>query len=102
MEKRFVFYFLEKEKKKEKKKKKKTILLLILIILFYYLFIGLKTGMYYLRTKPAVDAIKFTIDQTQIASIVPSKGLLSEQNDLEQQKLLCSLENKDACVMCSS
>jgi ribonucleoside-diphosphate reductase alpha chain len=24
---------------------------------------GLKTGMYYLRTKPAVDAIKFTVDQ---------------------------------------
>jgi ribonucleotide reductase alpha subunit len=23
---------------------------------------GLKTGMYYLRTKPAVDAIKFTIN----------------------------------------
>ncbi len=23
---------------------------------------GLKTGMYYLRTKPSMDAIKFTID----------------------------------------
>jgi ribonucleoside-diphosphate reductase subunit M1 len=23
---------------------------------------GLKTGMYYLRTKPSTDAIKFTID----------------------------------------
>jgi len=23
---------------------------------------GLKTGMYYLRTKPATDAIKFTVD----------------------------------------
>ena len=23
---------------------------------------GLKTGMYYLRTKPAADAIKFTLD----------------------------------------
>jgi ribonucleoside-diphosphate reductase subunit M1 len=27
---------------------------------------GLKTGMYYLRTKPAVDAVKFTVDPTLI------------------------------------
>ncbi|MBT8210715.1 MAG: ribonucleoside-diphosphate reductase subunit alpha, partial [Eudoraea sp.] len=26
---------------------------------------GLKTGMYYLRTKAAVDAIKFTLDNTK-------------------------------------
>jgi ribonucleoside-diphosphate reductase subunit M1 len=25
---------------------------------------GLKTGMYYLRTKPSADAIKFTVDPT--------------------------------------
>lgn len=30
---------------------------------------GLKTGMYYLRTKPAVDAIKFTIDPNLIKKI---------------------------------
>lgn len=28
--------------------------------------LGLKTGMYYLRTKPAVDAIKFTVDQEML------------------------------------
>ena len=28
---------------------------------------GLKTGMYYLRTKPAADAIKFTVDQTSLS-----------------------------------
>ena len=27
---------------------------------------GLKTGMYYLRTKSAVDAIKFTVDQKAV------------------------------------
>ena len=27
---------------------------------------GLKTGMYYLRTKPAVNAIQFTVDKTKI------------------------------------
>ena len=31
---------------------------------FYAWKKGLKTGMYYLRTKAATDAIKFTVDQT--------------------------------------
>ncbi|CAG8524614.1 9353_t:CDS:10 [Paraglomus brasilianum] len=30
---------------------------------------GLKTGMYYLRTKPAADAIKFTVDQTSLKEL---------------------------------
>ncbi len=30
---------------------------------FYTWENGLKTGMYYLRTKPASDAIKFTLDK---------------------------------------
>ena len=30
---------------------------------FYAWKSGLKTGMYYLRTRPAVDAIAFTVDQ---------------------------------------
>jgi ribonucleotide reductase alpha subunit len=33
---------------------------------FYAWKKGLKTGMYYLRTKPAVDAIKFTVDQEML------------------------------------
>ena len=32
---------------------------------FYGWKSGLKTGMYYLRTKAAVDAIKFTLDNTK-------------------------------------
>ena len=32
---------------------------------FYAWKSGLKTGMYYLRTKAAVDAIKFTLDNTK-------------------------------------
>jgi ribonucleoside-diphosphate reductase alpha chain len=32
---------------------------------FYAWKSGLKTGMYYLRTKAAVDAIKFTLDNTR-------------------------------------
>jgi ribonucleoside-diphosphate reductase alpha chain len=34
---------------------------------FYAWKSGLKTGMYYLRTKSAVDAIKFTLDNTKVA-----------------------------------
>lgn len=33
---------------------------------FYAWKKGLKTGQYYLRIRPAVDAIKFTVDQTAI------------------------------------
>lgn len=34
---------------------------------FYAWKRGLKTGMYYLRTRPKADAIKFTVDQEQLA-----------------------------------
>ena len=34
---------------------------------------GLKTGMYYLRTKAATDAIKFTVDKDVIAKAVSLK-----------------------------
>ena len=37
---------------------------------FYAWKSGLKTGMYYLRTKSAVDAIKFTIDNTKKEEVV--------------------------------
>ena len=62
---------------------------------------GLKTGMYYLRTKAATDAIKFTVDQA-ISS--EPEALVSEDGDMtleEQAALACSLENPDSCEMCS-
>jgi ribonucleoside-diphosphate reductase subunit M1 len=34
---------------------------------FYAWKKGLKTGMYYLRTRPKVDAIQFTVDQAALA-----------------------------------
>lgn len=49
---------------------------------------GLKTGMYYLRTRPAADAIKFTVDN--------SDPIMS--NDIIPAS--CSLDNND-CVSCS-
>lgn len=132
---------------------------------------GLKTGMYYLRTRPAAQAIQFTVDQsvlkdakkqqtnsaavepptirstgateplTAVAANSESKPAVSNSistssdistisldaltlddstrhkaeadpefadalkrkhlRELEDAKLQCSLENKDACVMCS-
>jgi len=56
---------------------------------------GLKTGMYYLRTKAATDAIKFTIDKAVAEK--PAEELIEEQ----QAAIACSLDNPDACEMCS-
>ena len=56
---------------------------------------GLKTGMYYLRTKAATDAIKFTIDKSVVEE--PSSKTVEEQ----QAQIACSLENPDSCEMCS-
>jgi len=38
---------------------------------FYAWKNGLKTGMYYLRSRPAVDAIKFTLD---VEALLESAG----------------------------
>ncbi|KAJ2841496.1 ribonucleotide-diphosphate reductase subunit rnr1 [Coemansia erecta] len=73
---------------------------------------GLKTGMYYLRTKPATDAIKFTVDAEMIGLSVkkaagkggdPKKDdeKMDQLDDEEQARLQCSIENPDACMMCS-
>lgn len=74
---------------------------------FYAWKQGLKTGMYYLRTKPAVDAIKFTVDQsvTGLSRTPSSVGGGSSEDQVDEQKMaemVCSLENKEACMMCSS
>lgn len=54
--------------------------------------LGLKTGMYYLRTRPAVDAIKFTIKETAAVKSMAQ----------QQEALMCSLDNPEACVSCGS
>ena len=48
---------------------------------------GLKTGMYYLRTKAAVDAIKFTVDTQMLSG---------------QSQAACSLDNPEECLACGS
>ena len=56
---------------------------------------GLKTGMYYLRTKAATDAIKFTVEKT-IATEPASLDV-----ETQQAEIACSLDNPENCEMCS-
>ena len=81
---------------------------------FYAWKKGLKTGMYYLRTKAAADAIKFTVDQGALAN--PAVQVLGNEDQLlvergqthvlsyeeQQAQLSCSLDNPDACEACGS
>lgn len=55
---------------------------------------GLKTGLYYLRTKAATDAIKFTIVKDEKKSI--------EEKEKEQVAIQCSIDSKDDCEVCGS
>ena len=61
--------------------------------------IGLKTGMYYLRTKAAVDAIKFTIDKKYKVEDDTAKA---PELTHEEEVAMCSIENGDDCDMCGS
>ena len=46
---------------------------------FYAWKSGLKTGMYYLRTKSAVDAIKFTLDKKAKKEPIPKKAIVKDE-----------------------
>jgi ribonucleotide reductase alpha subunit len=50
---------------------------------FYAWKLGLKTGMYYLRTRPKADAIQFTVDQSALKSTVAAE-------DEEEECVMCS------------
>jgi ribonucleoside-diphosphate reductase alpha chain len=63
---------------------------------------GLKTGMYYLRTKAARDAIKFTVTKKEEVAapiVVKQEDITKEQREAE---IACSLDNPDACEACGS
>ncbi|MBC7390541.1 MAG: ribonucleoside-diphosphate reductase subunit alpha [Opitutaceae bacterium] len=64
---------------------------------FYAWKLGLKTGMYYLRTKAAADAIKFTVEKQADVALQPM--VLKEQNASD---MACSLDNPEACEACGS
>ncbi len=100
---------------------------------FYAWKKGLKTGMYYLRTRAAADAIKFTVDQQAlkrkasqkaVAAAADKENVAAVNNvavptavdraaaaakmdaDMEKERqmaaMVCSLANKDECLMCGS
>jgi len=70
---------------------------------------GLKTGMYYLRTKAATDAIKFTVDKkyksnpANSATTTVTAVTVEEVAAMtpEQQTAACSIENGPDCESCS-
>lgn len=94
---------------------------------FYAWEKGLKTGMYYLRTKPAASAIKFTVDKqyemtphtagaevvmTTTTATTASITSTPVQNDVSTHyvnpdadagdQISCSLDNPEGCLMCGS
>src|SRR5687768_14622807 len=98
---------------------------------FYAWKKGLKTGMYYLRSTAAADAIKFTLDKTAMqtpfveaaATVVAEPAMATvatvtketqqslqyqqpsaSAEDYEQKRadMACSLDNPDACEACGS
>merc|ERR1719443_1278627 len=65
--------------------------------------LGLKTGLYYLRTKAATDAIKFAVDvDTQRRASQVSVAGGAEAAEKKAIDALKSAEPKYACVGCSS
>merc|ERR1719163_2595239 len=71
---------------------------------FYAWQLGLKTGMYYLRTKAAVDAIKFTVevDKVNRASLQSSASRPSTAATPKAIETLKAAEPKSACLNCSA
>ncbi|MFD1000220.1 ribonucleoside-diphosphate reductase subunit alpha [Ohtaekwangia kribbensis] len=94
---------------------------------FYAWKKGLKTGMYYLRTNAAADAIKFTLDKSalqqpaateatanaeqHVTVAEPVAVIVGQTSDAQQTTLqyeqkmsdmMCSLDNPDACEACGS
>jgi len=84
---------------------------------FYAWKLGLKTGMYYLRTKAAADAIKFTVEKQaepaleQTNEVNPTEmqygqyaatAAASFTDEQNRSDMACSLDNPDACEACGS
>lgn len=95
---------------------------------FYAWKKGLKTGMYYLRSTAAADAIQFTLDKTAmqpvaekavvsvaepvavtvaqpvVAAVEAQQAIQYTAADYEQKRadMACSLDNPDACEACGS
>ncbi|XP_003971174.2 ribonucleoside-diphosphate reductase large subunit-like isoform X1 [Takifugu rubripes] len=68
---------------------------------FYGWKLGLKTGMYYLRTKPAANPIQFTLNREKLKEAQSAKSK-EEAKERNMAAMVCSLANKDECMMYGS
>ena len=71
---------------------------------FYAWQKGLKTGMYYLRSKAAVDPIKFTLDQKHQrvnAKAMANVGAIAENMENMAEGQACDIDDPD-CLMCGA
>ncbi len=74
---------------------------------FYAWQSGLKTGMYYLRTKSAVDAIKFTLNNDKKAEPLPVVEVAANSVEMTAEEYRTMIEmaknaGPDDCEMCGS
>jgi ribonucleoside-diphosphate reductase subunit M1 len=78
---------------------------------FYSWKAGLKTGMYYLRTRPKADAIQFTVDQTALAKTkkenepvitAPTKQVSGTNTNLSSVVKTLDYAPEAACENCSA
>jgi ribonucleotide reductase alpha subunit len=84
---------------------------------FYAWKKGLKTGMYYLRTRPKADAIQFTVDQEQlVADQLKKKAILADKENskvsttnvisgvkpLVDKSALGQTEEEEECLTCGA
>ncbi len=76
---------------------------------FYAWKKGLKTGMYYLRTQAATQAVQFTVQKQgsqQMDPVIPHASATTTQDDLADMEMnvvegaVCTME--EGCVICSS
>ena len=59
---------------------------------------GLKTGMYYLRSQAATQAIQFTVDKSKMAK--PTTATAQQEHN--EAAIACSLDDPDNCEMCGA
>lgn len=74
---------------------------------FYAWNKGLKTGMYYLRTRPAINATQFTVDRVRVVDDGAAQFTVERQRILNDKVVevtkdapICELE--EGCVVCGS
>merc|ERR1712151_1474612 len=69
---------------------------------FYAWSLGLKTGMYYLRTKAATDAIKFTVEVDKVRQATSTGDGAKEDAAKRAIEQLKAAEPQNGCINCSA